>query len=259
MAMMWLLDQLSWAALGNYGVAIIILVLLVRLVLHPLTKKSQISMMRMQKLAPQMQKLKEKYADDKNTLNKEMMKLYKEQGASPLLGCLPMLLQMPILVALFRGLNSIVELRHAAFLPVWITDLAAPDALFTFGKELPLIGSAFNLLPILLTVAMFVQQKFTPQSAQAAASPEQAQQQKMMKFMLPAMMLVFFYKAASGLNLYFMTSTFAGVLDGYFVRKHIREKEAAEAALQTTIKVPGKAARSARPKKPKGPFWVKGG
>jgi len=259
LAMMWLLDRFSFVALGNYGVAIILLVLLVRLVLHPLTKKSQVSMMRMQKLKPQMDRLKEKYADDKNTLNKEMMKLQKEQAPAMLLGCLPMFLQMPIWVALYTGLNATVELRHAAFLPVWITDLAAPDALFSWQKPVMLIGNTFNLLPILLGIAMFAQQKFSPQSAQAATSPEQAQQQKMMRYLMPGMMLVFFYNAPSGLTLYIMASTFAGVLDQYFVRKHIKNKEAQEAAAQTTVRVPGKAPRTSRPKKPKGPFWVKRG
>jgi len=261
LAMMWLLNFFAAnITFGNFGVAIILLVLLVRLVLHPLTKKSQVSMMRMQKLGPQMQKLKDKYADDKNALNKETMKLYKEQGASPILGCLPMFLQMPLWVALFTGLNAAVELRHAAFLPVWITDLSSPDALFNFPVNLPFVGPTFNLLPLLLTVAMFIQQQFSPQSAQAGAGSEQAQQtQKMMKYMFPVMMLVFFYKAPSGLTLYIMASTFGGVLDQYFVRRHIKEKEAEEAARQTTVAVPGKASRSSRPKKPKGPLWMKHG
>ncbi len=260
LTMLWLLDRFSWIAFGNYGMAIILLVLLVRLVLHPLTKKSQVSMMRMQKLAPKIQKLKEKYADDKDTLNKEMMKVYKEQGPSQLMGCLPMLLQMPIWVALYTGLNAAVELRHAAFLPFWITDLAGPDALFSWETPIPFINvTTFNLLPLLLAAAMFLQQKFSPQSAQPTASEQQQQTQKMMKYMMPGMMVVFFYKAPSGLTLYIMTSTFAGLIDQYFVRKHIREKEAAEAAEQTTISVPGKAARATRPKKPKGPFWVKRG
>ncbi len=259
LSMMWLLDVFSVGAFGNYGIAIIILVLLVRLVLHPLTKKSQVSMMRMQKLAPQMQKIKEKYADDKETLNREMMKLYKQQGAVPLLGCLPMFLQMPIWIALYTGLNAAVELRHAAYLPVWITDLAAPDALFAFPQPLPWIGATFNLLPILLAVAMFFQTKFGPQAAQPATTKEQAQQQKMMKYMFPGMMVLFFYKAPSGLTLYIMASTFAGLIDQYYVRRHIRRKEAEEAAQQITVRVPGKASRDSRPKKPKGPFWVKRG
>jgi len=261
LAMMWLLDFFSATiAFGNYGVAIILLVLLVRLVLHPLTKRGQISMMGMQKLGPAMQKLKEKYGDDKNALNKEMMKLYKEQGASPLLGCLPMFLQTPIWIALYTGLSAAVELRHAAFLPVWITDLSVPDALFAFPHTIPWIGPTFNFLPLLLAVAMYLQQKYSPTTPQATTGSDQAQQtQKMMKYMLPGMMVVFFYKAPSGLTLYIMASTFAGILDQYFVRKHIRDKQAAEAAIQTTVSVPGKAARSSRPKKPKGPFWVKRG
>ena len=259
LGMMWLLELFSKVALGNYGVAIIMLVLLVRLVMHPLTKKSQVSMMGMQKLGPKVQALKDKYADNKDALNREMAQLYKEQGPAQLLGCLPMLLQMPIWVALYTGLNASVELRHAAFLPVWITDLAAPDALFHLPSTLPLIGDSFNLLPILLGAAMFFQMKYSPQSAAAATSPEQAQQQKMMKLMMPAMMLVFFYKAPSGLTLYIMASTFAGLVDQHYVRKHIEKKKAEEAALETTVRVPGKASRSTRPKKPKGPFWTKHG
>jgi YidC/Oxa1 family membrane protein insertase len=254
--MMRLLNVLSMVALGNYGVAIILLVTLVRLVLHPLTKRSQVSMMKMQKMAPQIAKLKEKYANDKETLNKEMMRVYKEQGTKPLLGCLPMLLQMPIWIALFTGLNAAVELRHAAFLPVWITDLTAPDALIEFGRELPLLGASLNLLPILLTVAMFLQTKINPQMA-GATSPDQQKSQSMMKYMMPGMMLVFFYQAPSGLTLYIMASTTASVLEQVVIRKHIREKEAAEAAAVTTVHVPGKGFRDSRPKKSKGPNWTK--
>jgi len=261
--MMWLLEQLSRISLGNYGVAIILLVVLVRLVLHPLTKKGQVQMVKMQKLAPQMQKLKEKYKDDKQALNREMMALYKQAGATPLLGCLPMLLQLPILFALFAGLNAAVELRHAAFLPFWITDLAAPDALVSFGEgvKVPMLGwtlRSFNLLPILVTLSMFLYTKTNPQATQPT-DPAQAKQTKMMTYMMPVMMLFFFYSAPSGLNLYFMTSTFAGVAEQKIIRKHIQAKEAAQAATETKVEVPGKGPRAGRPKKPKGPFWFKQG
>ena len=262
LGMMWLLQKLSIVMFGNYGLAIILLVLVVRIVLHPLTKKGQVTMMKMQKLSPGVQKLKEKYANDKEALSRETMKLYKEQGAMPLLGCLPMLLQMPIWVALFTSLNAAVELRHAAFLPVWITDLAAPDRLISWSESasLPLIGHTFNLLPILLTVAMFFQTKLNPQmGAQASASADQQKQQKMMRYMMPVMMLMFFYHAPSGLTMYIMASTFAGVVEQIVIRRHIQQKEAEEAAIQTLVHVPGKGPRSSRPKKPKGPFWVKKG
>ncbi len=261
LGMMWLLGMLSHATLGNYGLAIIILVFLVRLVLHPLTKKSQVSMMKMQKLAPQVQKLKEKYGDDKAGLNKEMMQMYKQHGAKPLLGCLPMIPQMFIWVALFTALNVSVELRHAGFLPVWITDLSAPDAFLTWSAaySLPLMGHTLNLLPILLTVAMFFQTKMTPTMSQPAATEDQARQQKMMQYMTPAMMLLFFYNAPSGLTLYIMASTFSQVLEQVVIRKHIEAQQAAEAAAQTTIPLPGKTFRGQRPKKPRGPFWTKRG
>jgi YidC/Oxa1 family membrane protein insertase len=167
-------------------------------------------------------------------------------------------------VALWTGINASVELRHAAFLPVWITDLAAPDRMIEFGQAftIPLIGNltgpitSLNLLPLLLGVAMYLQTKLNPQMA-TASTPEQASQQKMMKFMMPAMMLVFFYNAPSGLTLYIMTSMFAGAAEQWVIRKHIRERQEAEDAAETRVNVPGKHFRGQRPKKPKGPFKVK--
>ena len=261
LGMMWLLQKLALVAFGNFGLGIILLVVLVRLAMHPLTKKGQVAAAKMQKLGPEMQRLKEKYADDKETLNKEMMRFYKTQGATPLLGCLPMLIQMPIWIALWTSINATVELRHAALLPVWITDLAAPDAVLTWANELPLIGTQFNLLPLLLTVAMIFQMKLSPSMAQpgAGGATDQQKQQKMMMYMMPGMMLFIFYNAPSGLTLYIMTSMSASVAEQYIIRKQLRAKEAAQAAQETTVMLPGKASRSSRPKKPKGPNWVKRG
>lgn len=264
-ALMWLLNFFSGFLFHNFGLAIILLVLIVRILLHPLTKYSQVSMARMQKsmaaLKPQMEKIREKYANDKATQQRELLKLQKAAGVGPgqILGCLPMLLQMPIWVALYTGLNTEVALRHAAFLPVWIIDLAAPDHLFSFGRELPLVGDYFNLLPILLTVAMFLSMKMNPATVAQNATPEQKQQQMMMKFMMPIMMLFFFYNAPSGLTLYIMASTFAGVAESYYIRKHIQEREAMDATSETFVNVSGKGPRDARAKKPKGPFWTKRG
>ena len=262
LGMMWLMDLFSKITFGNYGMAIILLVVLVRIALHPLTRKGQVSMSRMQKLAPEMAKIREKYADDKAKMNEEMMKLYKAQGFTPLLGCLPMLLQMPIWIALWTGLRAAVELRHAPFLPVWITNLAGPDALISwdkplFGMSFPMVGPivSFNLLPILLAIGMALQQKFTP-SAQAA-DPKQAKSQKQMMYFMTGFFLLIFYNAPSGLTLYIMTSTFAGLVEQYVIRKHIQEKEAAQAATETTVKMPGKYFRGQKPKKPQGPFRVK--
>lgn len=264
-ALMGLLNFFAKYLFGNFGLAIILLVIIVRVLLHPLMKKSQVSMAKMQKtmseLRPQMDKVRQKYANDKATQQRELLKLQKGAGMGPgqMLGCLPMLLQMPIWIALYTGLNSEVALRHAAFLPVWITDLAAPDHLFNFGTTLPLVGEYFNLLPLLLTVAMFLSMKMNPAAAAQSSTPEQKQQQMMMKIMMPIMMLFFFYTAPSGLTLYIMASTFAGVAESYYIRKHIKEREEMAAACETVVKVSGKGPRDGRAKKPKGPFWTKRG
>ncbi len=252
-AMNWLYQYIP-----NYGIVIIIFVFVVRLVLHPITKKSQISMMKMSKLAPKAEEIKKKYGDNKAEMQKQMTLLYKEHGAAPILGCLPMLLQMPIWIALYSAIYAGIEFRGAEFLPFWITDLSAPDAIFYFPaatEKIPfvggLIGTSFNLLPILLAAAMVAQQKLTPSSA-SATSPQAAQQQKMMMWMMPVMLFLFLYRAPSGLNLYIMSSTAAGVVEQYVIKKHIQEKEAAEQTglVPTTSKLGGKLKK----KKPKPPI-----
>ncbi len=239
----------------NYGVVIIIFVFLVRLALHPLTKKSQISMSKMGKLAPMAEEIKKKYAGDKAEMNRRMMALYKEHGASPVMGMLPMFAQMPIWIALYSAIYASIELRGASFLPFWITDLSAPDALFRFEAiTLPLFGvlDSFNLLPIMMGVAFYLQQKLMPSQAAASTNPQMAQQQKMMMIMLPVLFPLMLYKAPSGLNLYIMSSVFAGVVEQYVIKKHIREKEQAEA--QGLVPVTSKTGGKVKKKKPK-PFY----
>jgi len=255
-----ILAVMKWmyGIIPNYGIVIIIFVFLVRLVLHPVTKRSQVSMMKMQKLGPQVEEIKKQYEHNKAEMNKRVMGLYKEQGATPIMGCLPMLLQMPIWIALYSAIYASIDLRGAPFLPVWITDLSAPDALVKFSAvNLPLLGKleSFNLLPILLGVGMYLQQKLMPHpsSVQSSANPQAAQQQKMMQIMMPIMMLLFLYNAPSGLNLYIMASTFAGILEQYVIRRHREELEekGAEGLVEVTAKTGGKAKK----KKPKS--WIK--
>jgi len=235
---------------------IIILVLLMRLAIHPLTKKSQVSMSKMSKLAPKAEEIKKKYANNKTEMNKQMMALYREQGASPIIGFLPMMVQMPIWIALWSAIYASIELRGAAFLPFWITDLSSPDALFRFpAVTLPLLGwkiDSLNLLPILMGVAFYLQQKLMPSQASASANPQVAQQQKMMMIMMPLLFPLMLYKAPSGVNLYIMASTFAGVFEQHVIRKHIREKEEVESIglVAATSKTGGKVKK----KKPK-PFY----
>ena len=218
--------------IANYGVVIIILVFLMRLVMHPVTKKSQLSMGKMTKLAPKAEEIKKKYANNKTEMNKHLMALYREQGASPVMGMLPMMVQMPIWIALWSAVYTGIELRGAPFLPFWITDLSAPDALVRFSAvTVPLLGwkiDSLNLLPILMGVAFYLQQKLMPKQAAAATNPQVAQQQKMMMVMLPVLFPLMLYKAPSGVNLYIMASTFAGVIEQHVIRKHVHEKTQAE-------------------------------
>jgi YidC/Oxa1 family membrane protein insertase len=228
--------------LPNYGVAIIILVLIVRTLLHPITKKGQVNMVRMQKqmgeLAPRMEEIKKKFANDKVRLQQETMKLYRECGVSPasqFLTCLPMLLQMPVWVALWLSLGVNVRMRHQPFMG-WIQDLTAPDALYTFASPwvVPLFGWTipdFNLLPILMAVAMYLQMKLQPKpKPNPNLTPQQREQQEMMQKMMPmmtVMMLLIFYKMPSGLTLYVTASSFFGTIEQWRIRAHIKAKEAA--------------------------------
>jgi len=242
--------------IGNYGVVIIILVFLMRLVMHPITKKSQISMSKMGTLAPKAEEIKKKYANNKAEMNKQMMALYREQGASPIMGFLPMMVQMPIWIALWSAVYASIDLRGAAFLPFWITDLSMPDALVRFSTlTVPLLGwkiESLNLLPLLMGVAFYLQQQLMPSQANASTNPQMAQQQKMMKIMMPLLFPLMLYTAPSGVNLYIMASTFAGVIEQYVIRKHIREKEQDES--QGLVAATSKTGGKVKKKKPK-PFF----
>jgi YidC/Oxa1 family membrane protein insertase len=254
-----ILAVMKWmySFIGNYGVVIIILVFLMRLAMHPITKKSQVSMSKMSKLAPMAEEIKKKYANNKAEMNKHMMALYREQGASPIMGFLPMMVQMPIWIALWSAVYTGIELRGASFLPFWITDLSMPDALWRFPTAIvvPLLGwkiESLNLLPIMMGVAFYLQQKLMPTQASAASNPQVAQQQKMMMIMMPLMFPLMLYKAPSGVNMYIMSSTFAGVFEQYVIRKHIREKEEAES--KGLVAVTKKTGGKVKKKKPK-PFF----
>jgi YidC/Oxa1 family membrane protein insertase len=244
----------------NYGVVIIILVLLFRLAMHPITKRSQVSMSKFQRVmsSPEAQQIKKKYAGNMAEQQKRMTEVYKKHGVSPagqITSMLPMMVQMPIWISLWGAINTSIDLRGAPFLPFWITDLSVPDALFRFSAvTLPILGKldSFNLLPILMGVAFYLQQKMMPSQAGVTADPKVAQQQKMMKVMMTLIFPLLLYKGPSGVNLYIMSSVFAGVIEQHVIRKHTREKEEAESIglVAATSKTGGKVKK----KKPK-PFY----
>ena len=183
--MLWLLKNF-YPVLGNYGIAIIFLTIIIKLLLLPLTQKSMASMGEMSKLKPMMEDLKKKYGEDKQKLNEEMMKMYKVHKVNPMGGCLPMLLQMPIWIALYRMLYSSVELYQAPFIPGWLDDLSYRDPYF--------------IMPVVLGAAMFLQQKLSPTSADS-------QQAKMMMYMMPAFFTFIMLYLPSGLVLYIFVNS----------------------------------------------------
>ncbi len=199
----------------NYGVAIILLTLVVRILFWPLTHKSTESMRRMQELQPEIKALQEKHKKDPQRLQQETMKLYRERKVNPMGGCLPMFVQIPVFIALFTVLRNAIELRYEGFL--WIADLSSPENLLA-GK-VPLVGS-LNILPLVMSASMIWQQKMT--SPSTAVTPEQQQQQKMMMVMMPVMMLFFFYSMPSGLVLYWTTSNL--MMIGQTAIRNLRKK-----------------------------------
>ena len=189
-----------FALFGSYGFAILILTVIVRVIFWPLTHKSTESMQRMQEAQPQLKAIQAKYKDNPQVMQQKTMAFYKENKINPMGGCLPMFIQIPVFIALFRVLRSAIELRFSKFL--WIHDLSEPENLF--AGMIPVVGS-LNILPLLMAATMAWQQKLTTGSS-PAATPEQQQQKKMMAVMMPIMMLFFFYSMPSGLVLYWTTS-----------------------------------------------------
>lgn len=252
----------GFAGAGDWGIAIILLVALVRTLLHPITKRSQMQMMKMGKMGPAMAKLKEKFGDDKEGFTKAQMGLMKEQGMAPILGCLPMFLQTPIWMALWQALQSTFELRQAPFLwgATWIRDLSRPDYLIKFDNVLHLpFGmhiDGLNLLPILMGVIFHVQARIQ-NSLQPKGTDEQETQKKMMMWMSTFLFPLFLYNGPSGLNLYILTSTLVGIIESKVIRDHIKQREAAEAAAGPVVvdARPTRAARKAgeRGKEPEPP------
>ncbi len=238
--LLWFLQVMDKVTL-DWGVSIILLVLVVRTLLHPLTKRAQINMQRFGKvmtdLKPEIEKLQKKYPDDSRKLQQEQMKLMRERGANPLqmLGCLPMFLQMPIWVALYAALYFAFELRHqpafwGVFQLFWdwpfLADLSAADHFFGEFKQpfhfLMWNITGINILPLLLGVVFYIQQKYMSPPPSASMTPEQAQQQKIMKIMMVVLFPVMLYSAPSGLTLYICTSSFIGIIESKYVRAHIK-------------------------------------
>lgn len=193
----------------NYGLVIIIFSIILKILLNPLTKKQMQSMKKMGQLNPKMTAIKEKYKDDPTKMNKAIMNLYKEEKINPAGGCLPLLLQLPILYALFGVFRSTIELRQQPFI-WWITDLSSPDVIFQLPFKIPLFGiNQIAGLATLMGITMFVQQKMT------VTDPKQ----KAMVYIMPIMLTLLFFSFPSGLNLYYFVFNLLSIGQQYYQTK----------------------------------------
>ncbi|NIO16153.1 MAG: membrane protein insertase YidC, partial [Deltaproteobacteria bacterium] len=202
-----LLLKYSNSITGNYGIDIIILTIIIKILFHPLTQRSFASMKKMQDIQPVIKELQQKYKGDKARLNQEVMSLYKTYKINPLSGCMPMILQIPVFFALYKALLVAIELRHAPFM-WWVTDLSAPEHLYDFnlfGFLVPI-----RLLPLLMGLSMYFQQKLNPSGGMDPT------QQKVMNF-LPLIFTVMFWGFPSGLVIYWLVNNIISIGQQYFL------------------------------------------
>ena len=208
---LWVMNWL-YHYIPNYGVAIILLTIFIKILLWPLGNKSYKSMSQMKKMQPLMADIRERYKDDKQKMNIELMSLYKTYKVNPLGGCLPMIAQMPVFFAFYRMLYQAVELRHAPFMG-WINDLSAPDRLFNFGVHIPFMHPPYGIpvLTIIMGATQLIQQKMQP----PAGDPAQAK----MMMLMPIFFTVIFVNFPSGLVLYWLVNNILNILQQYYVNK----------------------------------------
>jgi YidC/Oxa1 family membrane protein insertase len=210
----WCLEQL-YKLIPNWGIGIIILTILIKIILFPLTKKSSVASKKMQVVQPQMAAIQAKYKGSPEKLNAELAKVYKEAGANPMSGCLPLLIQFPIIIAMFNLFNNYFEFRGAMFIPGWIPDLSVGDSLMTFNFTVPFLGwTDLRLLPVIYVISQLLFGKLTP-SAPGGSN----MQMKMMMYGMPLFFFFIFYNAPSGLLLYWTTSNILQLFQQLIINK----------------------------------------
>lgn len=224
----WLESILKWCMeliykiIPNWGVSIIILTILIKILLFPLTKKSSMGTLKMQELQPKIQEIQDKYKDQPDKLNMEMSKLYKESGYNPLSGCLPLLLQFPLIFAMYNLFNNYFEFRGAMFIPGWIPDLSIGDIVPLPGN-LPVLGSQIHLLPIIYLASQLLFGKITQSSAAAGGNNTQM---KIMMYGMPIMFFFIFYNAPAGLLLYWTVSNILQLFQQMIINRMMKAKRA---------------------------------
>ena len=227
--------------ISNYGLVILLMTLLIKLLISPLTIKSYKSSAKMQVIKPEVDKLNQKYPNEKDAMKKQqaMMELYRKAGISPMGGCLPMLLQMPILFAMFRFFPASIELRQQKFL--WADDLSAYDSIWDFGVNVPLLGDHLSLFALLMAATMFVYSKMT--SSQMSDDPNMAGMKFMSVWLMPIMMFFICNNLSSALSYYYLLSNIITMGMTWYIRKFVVTEEKVRADMMLNAKQPKKKSK----------------
>lgn len=216
------LMEFFYKLIPNWGVSIILMTILLKVAMFPLTKKSSVSTLKMQELEPRIKEIQDKYKNNPEKMNAEMGKFYKEAGYNPLSGCLPLLIQFPLIFAMFNLFNNYFEFRGAMFIPGWIPDLSVGDSIYIFPSTIPLIGgSALRLLPIIYVASQLL---FTKITQTASANAAGGNSMKLMMYGMPLFFFFMFYSAPAGLLLYWTVSNFLQLIQQMFISKMMHAK-----------------------------------
>lgn len=231
---------------GSYGLVLILFAFAIKLVTHPLSRAQAKSMLKMRAVGPRMQAIKERYKDDPQKQQQATMALYKQAGVNPLGGCLPMLLQYPVLIALYQYIPQSILLRQQPFL--WAADLSAPDPVLQLPFSIPFYGNFVSGFAVLMALSLIVQMRVQAK-VQPVSTPEQAAQMKMMQWLFPIMLLVFFNLTASGLSLYYLFYNVFSALEQWWIRKTTPEIELPDDDHAETVVAKPTGPRSTPPKR----------
>lgn len=210
---------------GSWGISIILLTIALRIMLYPLNQWSIKSTLKMQLVAPKVTAIQEKYKKDPKQAQVQIMNLYRQEGVNPFSGCLPILIQMPFLIGMFDLLKSTFELRGVPFIPGWINNLTAPDVVFSWSYPIIFFGNSFHLLPILLGVVMYFQQRYTAKAPVGGKMTDQQKQQRTMGNIMVIVFTVMFYHFPSGLNLYWLFSMGLGIVQQWWTNRQLQNKK----------------------------------
>lgn len=218
----WCLEMINMVV-RNWGLSIIVLTIIIKLLFYPLTKKSSLGTLKMKQIQPKVDEIQAKYKDQPEKLNAELTKLYKEENYNPLSGCLPLLIQFPILIAMYNLFNNYFEFRGAMFIPGWIPDLSVGDSIVAVDFNIPFLGNHIRILPVIYLISQLLFGKLTQTNTATGSS---ATQMKIMMYGMPIFFFFILYNAPSGLILYWTVSNILQLVQQLIINKMVAAKEA---------------------------------